>query len=459
MGNVRRFSIIIVTIAIMTTILLVVLNLYTDDTDTILKILAALVSVCVLTVTYLNYEKTNFNNRFNQFLDQHNKSHSKLEEYIKNNSSNYDSIVNGVMCENSSHQLYKKSGYSPYLRLLYHILKFIDNDSIFFATTGDKKKYTSIVRSLITNDIMLIVAINSLNKDFYYYRALLDKFDFFEHLSMAELLYNNKYEKEYHIIFNQKLFEEVVINSIEDMIELSIKNKLNDLNIGIIQISSRWSFRFNIQENEIKKQSSKLICKKKLLNRRCKSYYHDFISDFELNFSRYINNLIDFKINETLNYKVDHSSKYIVFIYSSSDMKINDFTRHHSFLLFPKSRLIDIYNGLECKKIVPLYEKIEIEIKKYIGDKKYLNKIEIFDSIEETERFIIEKNPLNYYDKYSSNFNSLFIDLKKIAMVEYLKSNSSVDSINFLKDKLSKRISDTYLYLQEYEGRKFNMSE
>lgn len=306
---------------------------------------------------------------------------------------------------------------------------------------------------------MLIVAINSLNKDFSYYRELLDKFDFFEHLSMDSLSYNNEYEKEYHIIFNQRSFEDTVTVSLDNMIDLSIENKSNNLNVDIIQIFSRWSFRFNIKENIIKKKCSKLTCKNKFFNRGCKSYYHDFIDEFEVIFSKYINDLIDYKINKILNYKVNYSSKYIIFIYASSDMKIRDFTSHHDFLLLPKSRLIDIYNGLECKEKKSLYEEIEKEIKKYIGDKKYLNKVEILDSIEETERFISEKNSLNYYDKFSSNFDRLFIDLEKIARVEYLKSNSSVNSINFLKDKLSKRISDTYLYSTEYEGRKFNMSE
>lgn len=116
--------------------LLIYLN---ASTDTILKILAILVSVFLLTVSYLNYKDTNFNNRFNQLLEQHNKLHSKLEEYIKNNPNEYSDIVNGRMYKNSAQLLYKNSDYSPYLRLLYHVLKFIDRDSIIFSGVNNKK--------------------------------------------------------------------------------------------------------------------------------------------------------------------------------------------------------------------------------------------------------------------------------------------------------------------------------
>lgn len=76
--------------------------------------------------------------------------------------------------------------FSPYMRILYHLIKHI---SVFYGTdTASKMKYTSVVRSMIRNDVIFLVALNVsyIKKNGNYnqfekYQKLLNEVDFFAH--------------------------------------------------------------------------------------------------------------------------------------------------------------------------------------------------------------------------------------------------------------------------------------
>ncbi|MFQ6287441.1 putative phage abortive infection protein [Yersinia enterocolitica] len=78
---------------------------------------------------------------------------------------------------------------SPYMRILYHLLKYVANDFyIKDATIEQKKKYTSVVRSLIRNDVLFLVAVNASyirengeKTQYAAYQQYLHDFDFFDH--------------------------------------------------------------------------------------------------------------------------------------------------------------------------------------------------------------------------------------------------------------------------------------
>lgn len=78
---------------------------------------------------------------------------------------------------------------SPYMRVLYHLLKYIEEDFyIDNATIRQKKKYTSVIRSLIRNDVLFLVAVNAsyiiengVKNQYASYQRYLHDFDFFEH--------------------------------------------------------------------------------------------------------------------------------------------------------------------------------------------------------------------------------------------------------------------------------------
>ncbi|MEB8192298.1 putative phage abortive infection protein [Raoultella terrigena] len=97
---------------------------------------------------------------------------------------------------------------SPYMRILYHILKSI-HESFGRGTEEQRKKakqYSNIVRSTIPSDLLFLIAINSAGflikkrrlslhtnqpsdffSDYYKYHFLLKEYDFFEHLPQSYL--------------------------------------------------------------------------------------------------------------------------------------------------------------------------------------------------------------------------------------------------------------------------------
>lgn len=416
--------------------------IFEDETyDFTLKIMAYVVSCFVLYVTFLNYKETNFNNRFNQLLEQHNKLHNKLEEYIKSHSDEYKLIVNSnINYQTSARFLYKKKEYSPYLRLLYHILKFVDNELNEFKLSNGGKKYTSIVRSLITNDIMLLVAINSLNKDFTYYRELLDKFDFFEHLSIDDLDKRNNYEDAFHIIFFHNDLDYFIKKIVNELFDLSVENKVNteSLNFHFIQIKSHWTMGID-------------------LSKELNSYYNgnNFIN-FEKGFKNYINQIIDIEIEKKLNHEINNFFLYFNFIIKDDNKLSNKYDR--SFICLTKYRLMNIYKGLKCKDVDSFYKSICNELQQYIKNKEVFPIGCVFN-INDAISFVKQKNYIDSNDSYPDLFTLLYFNLKEDVISEYLKENNIDNYMKILKDKISEGISDTYLYSQEYKGRKFNMSE
>lgn len=89
-----------------------------------------------------------------------------------------------------------------YFRILYQLLKFIANSNDEINKTFDdqniehavvsknEKKYSNIVRALLTDDVMRVLSINCYcehgkNDDFWKYKLLIERYAFFEHASFA----------------------------------------------------------------------------------------------------------------------------------------------------------------------------------------------------------------------------------------------------------------------------------
>ncbi|WP_336192810.1 putative phage abortive infection protein [Providencia stuartii] len=152
-----------------------------------------------LKTTMESNRKDDFIKQFILLLELHGKSHDTLADYLNNNeviTSNGMSIINWNMTiKDASDKLFQNHIFSPYMRLVYRILKYIDEnfyrmsdkDFTVLEVDEEKKQYTSIVRSTIRNDVLFFIAINSLNESFSRYRELLEKFNFFEHLNPVEI--------------------------------------------------------------------------------------------------------------------------------------------------------------------------------------------------------------------------------------------------------------------------------
>lgn len=141
-----------------------------------------------------------FEQRYTLLLTQHNGLHDALCEYLNNtqmvvNRNGYDLELSGTIDRYDAleHYFYYLTGHpviSPYMRVLFHLLKHINSDPyIMDKTDAEKRRYSSPLRSYIRNDVLFLIAINALNvrsdrlKDAGYpeYQKLLHRFNFFEH--------------------------------------------------------------------------------------------------------------------------------------------------------------------------------------------------------------------------------------------------------------------------------------
>lgn len=136
-----------------------------------------------------------FQQKFNLILEQHNNALNLLRSNLKENKINYIntttlSAIEAIRCHDDL---------SPYMRILYHTLKCVREELPLFSehevneSISYHKKYTSLVRSFIPNDILYYIALNaSVYDDRYFkipesqqyepYYNMLRDYDFFEHL-------------------------------------------------------------------------------------------------------------------------------------------------------------------------------------------------------------------------------------------------------------------------------------
>lgn len=179
-----------------------------------------------------------FESRYSLLLDQHNQHLKNVCDFL---ASQEGGTFKGLVEENklvydASKVLMGHAVISPYMRILYHLLKHID-DNYYENGLEDlvliqkKKEYTSPLRSLIRNDVLYLVALNSIitktnidgiKKDNGYgrYQKLLHDFDFFEHA----IFYNWKLNQPSGIGLNKIIdfFNCTYIETMKDCIYSSI---------------------------------------------------------------------------------------------------------------------------------------------------------------------------------------------------------------------------------------------
>ncbi|MFB5185240.1 putative phage abortive infection protein [Yersinia intermedia] len=155
--------------------------------------------------TRANYRMDAFNQRFSLLLAQHNTYLEKVNTYVRTDSG--WSFIKKLFDSKKHYEAFDAmSGHitlSPYMRILYHTLKFIEED--FFGSKDDivgRKKYTSLIRSLISNDVLFLIAVNSIYirnegacNQYYKYQYLLQRFDFFEHADFFIIYHQNDIDK------------------------------------------------------------------------------------------------------------------------------------------------------------------------------------------------------------------------------------------------------------------------
>ncbi|EOI7435741.1 putative phage abortive infection protein [Yersinia enterocolitica] len=140
-----------------------------------------------------------FESRYSLLLEQHNQHLKNVCDYLDAQKSDAfrKSVENNKDVSIASKALMGHSIISPYMRILYHLLKHIDDNYYEKGLEGlvlvkKKKEYTSPLRSLIRNDVLYLIALNSIitknisdgvssDNGYSKYQKLLHDFDFFEH--------------------------------------------------------------------------------------------------------------------------------------------------------------------------------------------------------------------------------------------------------------------------------------
>jgi antirestriction protein len=144
-----------------------------------------------------NFRKEAFNQRFSLLLEQHNVYLEKINKFV--GSDKGWALVEEIFKSKKHRVAFELlRGHficSPYMRVLYHLLKFINDD--YYGNKDDvkgRKKYSSLVRSLISNDVLFLIAVNSsfikegeVFNQYNNYQKYLQRFDFFEHADFSVL--------------------------------------------------------------------------------------------------------------------------------------------------------------------------------------------------------------------------------------------------------------------------------
>ncbi|NDJ58553.1 hypothetical protein GWD52_16480 [Enterobacteriaceae bacterium 4M9] len=137
-----------------------------------------------------NNNITEFNQRFSLLLAQHNSYLEKVIHYLNNNGKEaFSEIWTSTQHLASFNKLKGHLVISTYMRILYHLLRFIKEDHYDKnASPRDRRKYSSLVRSVIPNNVLFLIALNASitqedgkDNNYGYYQFLLHYFDFFEH--------------------------------------------------------------------------------------------------------------------------------------------------------------------------------------------------------------------------------------------------------------------------------------
>lgn len=159
--------------------------------------LGTVLSVIVaLMLSFFNRRAERFDSNFSLLLAQHNEQLTVL----KNNSdfsTQFSYVLAGgggygerSLCEANNRMHEKDMFFSSYFRVLYHLLKLIDKSYFLDFRYKKRKFYTSIIRSFLSFEVLILLAINVAHADkapsYAYYKKMLERYAFLEHLPVED---------------------------------------------------------------------------------------------------------------------------------------------------------------------------------------------------------------------------------------------------------------------------------
>ncbi len=135
-----------------------------------------------------------FENTFFELLKQHNEYLKPMIDeneviYIGFENINFKNekvapLSKETIIENFKKLNQEKKSVKSYFRILFQILKFIDNKSGMDFI--DRKFYSNLLRALIDDEVLRTLALNCISYDFKDYKKYIEKYEFFEHIYIEE---------------------------------------------------------------------------------------------------------------------------------------------------------------------------------------------------------------------------------------------------------------------------------
>lgn len=147
-----------------------------------------------------------FDNNFYSLLDHHNKVMEKIVNENRNLSLDglgsqigridnffvekilHSPLLGGISCrERLCIWLRHKDIFLPFFLLNFQLLSFIDKNEGLVLSKDEAKQYSNVLRALVPNDFLCLLFLNVTSENFNEYKLLLEKYNFFEHMSLESI--------------------------------------------------------------------------------------------------------------------------------------------------------------------------------------------------------------------------------------------------------------------------------
>lgn len=400
-----------------------------------------------------------FQQSFNLILEQHNTEMrsviewlSKMESVKTSDNKNYK-IFEEKSTDRIVILLHGHNKLSPYMRLLHHTLKTI---KLKYGTTPisqnqflDCKRYSSLVRSFIPNELLYLIALNALtinesfgeNTDYKQYKDYytnLVYFDFFEHLIIKK---ENITFNEFIVKLESKLIEDVLAQVSSTIINNSTDGE-NDLIVTNTNIHTRAiDYHFSkpdfciaiyynhpekyltIDDSYIPKKTFKQNIESRIDNFFMSDKKNNSFETFSIAFNHFIRQRISFIFDKQHKCEISPKGTLQTYIFLPPEeseiignlcesinlnQSINNLTDLKNNIYQVITKLLDSYSKKFLQDEPHIYqehynktrtvfcENLHILIEKTIKTKKYLSNRENIESLSIQKRQEM-KNRFNFY--------------------------------------------------------------
>lgn len=386
-----------------------------------------------LSLSETNNKKDEFLKRFSMLLEQHNNHLEIVKEYLDKKTAFTPLIMKSTEHYKTFNELRGHEVISPYMRVLYHLLKHIDLEFYIDEKSDlefkERRKFSSLVRSLIRNDVLSLIAVNSSyifeNGEYNQYKdyqVLLKKFDFFQHVNFFSTIAHNDnddinaLELEYTTMHDEIIQEYTrynenfrILNSNKKTLGADcIENTTIDTNIDMkIRICVITAIIFNNKTNKLAKKL--YINLMSSLNKDLASCDDEFIE----------------------------KNKKSIFVNKFLDCRIGAMPHISNLLLFEKDkwkylqRSVEKFNSMKLNSVILTKAKINLLYYSHATSIKIL----------ENNNFIFKDNNDDFFISHDDFISQLNTSIYYAKIIYSIKNGIYNKYKSFIIDKYNKKLN------------------